>query len=202
MKKVATKNDENMSKVTYLVHFVTRAFLLAVLCSMVIFFLIVSVYFGDLLINSKNEDVKSPIFSTYLIVSPSMVPTIKINDAIVVKRIDNDNYKVGDIITYSSVDPNSLGLSITHRIMNKEKVNSKNSIYTTKGDNNKVADPTGVATSTIKGKVLFKIPKIGYIKDFFSKPINYFICLLIPTIIFVIYEGGRMFFAVNGKKEI
>lgn len=195
-------NSEEISKTAYLARFITRAFLLSILCMMVIFFIIVTIYFGDLLLNSKNEDVKTPLFSAYVIVSPSMVPTIKVNDAIVVKREDNDNYKVGDIVTYSSVDPNSLGLAITHRIINKEKLNYKNSIYTTKGDNNEVADPVGVATSTIRGKVLFKIPKLGYIKDFFSKPINYFICLLIPAVIFILYESGKVFFTMRRKKEI
>ena len=80
---------KKFNKVTYMSHFVLRAFLISLLCLLLGFGLIVFVYLGDMLI--KGE---SPLFSTYVIVTPSMVPTIKIDDAIVVKRVDNDNYRL------------------------------------------------------------------------------------------------------------
>ena len=199
MKHVSKKQVEEIQKVRYLTHFVARAFLISVLCLMIIFFCLITVYLGDLMINSSNGNKKNPLFSAYVIVSPSMVPTIMINDAIVVRRVDNDKYKIGDIISFASSDMNYKGLIVTHRIVDKESLGPEASLYTTKGDNNEVVDPTSVSTSSIYGRVMFKIPKVGYIQSFFSKPINFFICLLIPAMIFIFYDIGRIFFVMHRK---
>lgn len=188
--------------ISYVTHFVTRAFLISILCFMIIFGIIITCYIGDLLITSNSDNIKTPLFSTYVIVSPSMVPTIKINDAIVVQRVDDDNYNIGDIITFASNDINYKDLMVTHRIVDKENISYKQSLYTTKGDNNVREDSTSVQTGAIKGRVLFKIPKVGYIKEFFSKPINYFICLLVPAFIFIIYDIGRIFTMMYKKKVL
>ena len=194
---MARKRKETIfTKITFVSHFVLRAFLIALLCLLLGFGLIVFVYLGDMLV--KGE---SPLFSAYVIVSPSMVPTIKIDDAIVVKRVDNDNYKVGDIITFASKDSNYEGLAVTHRIVEKHKLDDNTSVYTTKGDNNQVIDPVSVKTDAIYGKVLFKVPKVGKIQEFFSHPANYLVCLLGPAIIFISYEITRIFVVMNKKKK-
>lgn len=188
------------SKFGYLMRFTLRSFLIAVLCLLLAFGFVVLVYMGDLFINNKST-MKMPLFSTYIIVSPSMVPTIKINDAIIVKRVDNDKYKVGDIITFLGKDGRYSGMTITHRIVGKQNLSKNESVYTTKGDNNNSIDPVSVTTDSIYGKVLFKIPKVGYIGNFFSKPINYFLCLLIPSMIFILYDVGRIFNVMNKRRK-
>ena len=85
-------------KVQYLSYFVFRAFLIAIFCLLVLLGIFFAVYFGDLFLNVKTGNYSSPIFNGYVIVSQSMVPTININDAIVVKRETNDKYNIGDII--------------------------------------------------------------------------------------------------------
>ena len=190
------KKKKLFNKLTYMSHFVLRAFLIALLCLLLGFGGIVCIYLGDMLIKGDN-----PLFSTYAIVTPSMVPTIKIDDAIVVQRVDNDNYKVGDIITFASNDVNYEGLAITHRIVDKQTIDNKTSVYTTKGDNNKVIDPVSVKTDSIYGKVLFKIPKVGKIQEFFSHPANYLLCLLVPAVIFIGYDVVKIFTTMNKKKK-
>jgi signal peptidase len=183
-------------KTTYVSHFVLRAFLIACLCLLLGFGLIVFVYMSDMLIKGKN-----PLFSTYIIATQSMVPTIKIDDAIVVKRVDGDKYKVGDIITFESSDSNYEGLAVTHRIVEKHSLDDKTSVYTTKGDNNEVIDPVSVKTEDIYGKVLFKVPYAGKLQDFFSNPANYLYCLLIPAIIFIIYDLTKIYGVMKKKKK-
>ena len=190
------KQDTIFNKITFMSNFILRAFLISLLCLLLVFGLVMAVYFGDLLIKDK-----SPLFSTYLIVTPSMVPTINVNDIIVVKRINNDRYNIGDIISFSSSDMNYNGLTITHRIVDKKNISYGNSIYTTKGDNNYLNDPSKVLTSHIYGKVLFKIPKMGYVRSIFSSPINYFICLLIPAFLFILYEILRISIFLINRKE-
>ena len=190
------KKETIFTKVAFMSNFVLRAFLIALLCLLVGFGLIVCVYLGDLLIKDKT-----PLFSTYIIVSPSMVPTIKIDDAIVVKRIDNDKYRLGDIITFNSNDSHYEGLAVTHRIVGKQKLNDDTSVYTTKGDNNQLIDAASVKTNDIYGKVLFKVPQVGKIQDYFSHPANYLKCLLIPAIIFIMYNMTRIFVLMKKKKK-
>lgn len=190
------KKETVFSKITYISHFILRAFLIAFLCLLVGFGLIVCVYLGDLLIKDTT-----PLFSTYVIVTPSMVPTIKIDDAIVVKRMDNDKYKVGDIITFVSSDSNYEGLAVTHRIVGKQKLDNKTSVYTTKGDNNSLIDPASVKTEDIYGKVLFKVPQIGKIQEYFSHPANYLMCLLGAAVIFIMYDMTKIFVLINKKKK-
>lgn len=190
-----------LEKYKYLTHFVLRAFMIAVFCVVGVSALVLSCYFVDLFINVKKGNTNNPLFGAYVIVSPSMVPTIKVNDAIVVKRVDNDMYNVGDIITFSSADVHYQGLTVTHRIVDKDSYSSKESVYTTKGDNNSIVDPASVKTSAIYGKVMFKIPKLGYIQSYLSKPSNFFLCILIPSLIVLLYDGYRILSMVTRKVE-
>ena len=190
------KKETFFTKFSYVSHFVLHAFLIALLCLLLGFGLIVFVYLGDLLIKDTN-----PLFSTYVIATPSMVPTIKVDDGIIIKRIDSDKYNVGDIITFESSDSNYDGLAVTHRIVEKHKLDKNSSIYTTKGDNNKIIDPVSVKTDSIYGKVLFKIPQIGKIQEFFSHPANYLICLLGPAVIFIMYNITKIFVLISKKKK-
>ena len=128
-----------------------------------------------------------------------MVPTLNIDDAIFVKREDDSKYKVGDIISFSSTDSNYKGLTITHRIV--EKINNGDSdyLYTTKGDNNLIEDESSVMADDIYGKVLFVIPKIGLIQKFLRKPINFIICILVPVVLVILYDGFRIFEALRSR---
>ncbi|MBR5370533.1 MAG: signal peptidase I [Bacilli bacterium] len=190
------KKNNVFTQIGYMSRFVLHAFLIALLCLLVGFGLVAVIYFGDLLIKDK-----SPLFSAYVIATPSMVPTIEIDDGIIVKRDDNDKYNVGDIITFASKDINYEGLAVTHRIVEKHNLGNKDSVYTTKGDNNKLIDPVSVKTDSIYGKVLLKIPQIGKIEEFFSHPANYLICLLGPAVIFILYDMVKIFVVMKKKKK-
>lgn len=177
-----------------------KSFGIMVVVFFVIFTLCVAGYFLDLFINVKTGNYNHPLFSGYVIVSQSMVPTINVNDAIVVKRENNDKYAVGDVITFQSEENNYEGYPITHRIIQKEEMAEKKSSYTTKGDNNAIVDPDRVYTDDIYGRVMFVIPKLGYFKSFLAKPSNFFLCVLIPALIVFIYDFSRIFNAMN-KRE-
>lgn len=189
-----------MKQIKYLLCFVARSLLITVFIFMSLISVVFLFYYGDLLISVNRGEAKSPLFGAYVIVSPSMVPTIKINDAIIIKRVDNDRYQVGDIITFLSTDMNYSGKAVTHRIVDKKEYTSEESLYTTKGDNNNVVDATLVPTKNIYGKVLFKIPAVGKLQRFVSSPANFFLSLLIPTILMLIYDLTRIFVMMSKRK--
>lgn len=182
-----------IDNIKYLSHFVMRAFLIAIICLMVLISLLFGIYFFDMIF---NLDTDKPLFNGYIIVSQSMVPTININDGVVVKRVDNDKYKVGDIISFITNDSRFRGSVVTHRIVNKE-ANNINSIYTTKGDNNNSVDADSVYTNMINGKVMFRIPKIGYVYNFLSKPVNFILCMVGAVFILILGNVTRTIKLLN-----
>lgn len=181
-----------LQKMYYYAHFLTKSFLLAVMTLIILVFSFLTFYFGDLMYNVKSGNYKSPLLSAYVIASPSMVPTIKVNDAVIIKRVNNDNLQVGDIITFANDDLNVNGYTITHRIVGKEQTSNGEYIYYTKGDNNNREDNGIVKKEDIYGKVILKIPKIGFIQNFITKPTGFFISILVPMTLFVFYELIRV----------
>ncbi|MGN0967300.1 MAG: signal peptidase I [Candidatus Coprovivens sp.] len=92
--------------------------------------------------------------------SGSMEPIIYKGDAIVLTKVNKDTeLELEDIIAYE--DENEI---IVHRII---QINDDNT-YVTKGDNNTTRDPLDVKHSTVKGKVLFRIPYLAYPSIWFS----------------------------------
>ena len=187
-------------KFQYLSYFVARAFLIAIFALLVILAIFLSIYFADLFLNVKSGNYKSPLFNGYVIVSQSMVPTININDAILVRRENNDQYKIGDIISFFSTEYDEEGIIVTHRIVQKNTYQSNSSTYTTKGDNNPVADRSGVPTSNIYGKVFLIIPKLGYVQAFLSQPLHFALCIIVPAGAVIFYDIFRIMKSFKNSK--
>ena len=121
-----------------------------------------------------------------------MVPTINVNDAIVVKRVKDNTLNIGDIITFSSNDVYFKGLTVTHRVVGKQLGVDGNYIYRTKGDNNSLEDTALVNVGNIYGKVVIKLPKIGYVQAFVSSPFGFIISIVLPVLLVLIYEIWRV----------
>jgi len=193
------QKQKHLKNIVYLSRFMTKAFLLAVFGILSIICLIFIIYFGDVLININRGVYKYPLFGAYVIVSPSMVPTINVGDGIVIKRSSNDELKIGDIITFSSKDIRYSGLTVTHRIVKKQKTKTGDFVYRTKGDHNNMEDPSSVSFDNIYGKVIFKIPKIGYVQQFLSKPVNFILVFVGIISVVLVYDGIRIAIMM-GKK--
>ena len=86
------------------------------------------------------------------VMSDSMNPKYYKGDAVILKKYNNEELKVGDIIAFYS--DNNL---IIHRINN-----INNGYITTKGDNNNTVDNKKIRIEDIEGKYLFHIKFLGY----------------------------------------
>ena len=182
-----------LQKIKYFLRIIARSFVISVV---VLFLLLITyfvIYFGDQYLGIKFGTSRMPMFGAYVIVSPSMVPTINVNDGVVVQRVLEQNaLKVGDVITFSSRDIDYEGLTVTHRIVGKQIVQSGEFVYRTKGDNNNVEDSTLVKFSDIYGKVIMKIPMIGYLYKFLTNPFGFTIAILIPIMVIIISNIYRV----------
>lgn len=172
-------NFSKIEKIKYIFYFILRAFLIATLILLLGVFILIIIYFGDLYSNVNKGKNKYPIYGLYIIVSPSMVPTINVNDGVFIKR--NNSFKIGDIITYESID-HAVNLPITHRIVSIEETDNGSLVYRTKGDNNGFVDKAVVSTDNIIGKVILRLPKMGIIKSFLKSTLNLLLLIVILSI--------------------
>lgn len=151
-------------------------------------------YIADIKIRAAKGDYSAPVFNAYVVLSGSMLPTIKVKDVVVTKKIAEEKLQVNDIITFISPDERLEGISVTHRIIEKIYDEDKG-IYTyrTQGDNNNIADSVPVPNSNILGKVILKIPKLGFIQDILASKGGMIVFVLIPCLAILSYDIMKMF---------
>lgn len=153
-------------------------------------------------INANNEDYK-PKISIYTIVSPSMTPTIKVYDVVVNVREDKpENIKVGDIITYTSKASTSEGMTITHRVVEVNKLPDGEYEYRTQGDNNSEPDSLYVSYDQVIGKEFVIIPYLGRIQFLIANQKGWLFLLLIPVSIYMLIELYKLFNLFGIKKKV
>ena len=96
-------------------------------------------------------------FRQYVVATGSMEPEYNIGDLIVIRETTKEEIKIGDVINYIS----ETGIdTITHRVVDIIEKDGQ-TYYKTKGDNNNSEDSELVKYSQVKGKLVFKISKLG-----------------------------------------
>jgi signal peptidase len=111
----------------------------------------------------------------------SMEPAIPVGSVVVIKPVDTETLKIGDIICFRLSE--SATTTVTHRI-----INITNEGFTTKGDANEDPDQWIVKKENVIGKAIFTIPYIGYIGYFARTPIGFILLIVIPASIIIIME--------------
>ena len=81
-------------------------------------------------------------YSVMNIVSESMEPTIERGSYILIKRVDPEDVKKGDVICFYSTDPNIYGCPNTHRVVEEPYIEDGELKFVTQGDKNLIADST------------------------------------------------------------
>lgn len=173
-------------KIKWWCNFITTIIMNAIIVILVLIGIIFLAYYIDVTKNVNSGHWQPPLFGAYVIISPSMTPIIKVQDAIVIKR--SDEYKIGDVCTYLSKDPRFYGIMITHRIIGTDVNDKGEKVYIFKGDANYSADLTPVSEDQIYGKVVMKIPKIGYIQYFLSTAYGWIIAIVLPCVGIITFD--------------
>lgn len=160
-------------------------------------------YIADIKIRAMKGDYSAPVFNAYVVMSGSMLPTIQVKDIVVTKKVPEEKLEVGDIITFISPDTRFGGISVTHRIIEKyydESIGSYS--YRTQGDNNNVADSVLVPNKNILGKVILKVPKLGYLQDILSSKGGLIIVVLIPCLVILSYDIMKLLKKAGQKTKL
>lgn len=121
------------------------------------------------------------------VASPSMQPTIKRGDAIVVESISPSTLRAGDIVSYRN--PRQPAQAITHRIVD---INRAQKVITTAGDSRRSPDPS-ISSSAVIGRVVARAPYAGSIIDFVIKPIGILLFVFLPALILILVEISRLY---------
>lgn len=203
MKNEREKKTGFFKTLKKIMHFITTVLMYSIFLIMILIAAIFVMYYVDLKKNEASGKSEPPLFSAYVIISASMEPTIKVEDAIVLKRVEASEIKKGDIITFVSTDNRFSGVTVTHRVVGIVKADNGKYMFRTKGDNNNTEDATLVGEDYITGKVILKIPKIGYIQYFLSQSYGWIIAVVIPCLGIVIYDIMKLIrlIARGGKKK-
>lgn len=160
-------------------------------------------YIADIKIRASKGDYSAPVFNAYVVMSGSMMPDIQIKDIVVTKKVPSDELEINDIITFITPDTRFGGISVTHRIIDKYYDESLGSYsYRTKGDANNVADSVLVPNNNILGKVILKVPKLGYIQDILSSKGGLIILVLIPCLAILSYDIMKIFKKLGQKTKL
>ena len=160
-------------------------------------------YIADIKIRAAKGDYSAPVFNAYVVLSGSMLPTIQIKDIVVTKKIPESRLEVGDIITFISPDPRWGGISVTHRIIDIYYDEATGThTYKTKGDANNIADAVPVPNEKILGKVILKIPKLGYIQNVLASKGGLIICVLIPSLAILSYDIVKALKNIGKKTKL
>ena len=158
------------------------------------------VYIADIKIRAAKGDNTPPTYNAYVVLTGSMVPEIMPKDVVVTKKIDPKELEAGDIITFMSSDSRLSGIIVTHRIKNKYyDATIERYTFQTKGDANNTEDFALTEGTNIIGKVVFKIPMLGYVQELLASKGGLIIIVLIPCLIILSYDIVKL--AKNIKKS-
>ncbi|WP_246295322.1 signal peptidase I [Arthrobacter wenxiniae] len=100
---------------------------------------------------------------TYTVLTNSMAPKYAPGTFLVVKPTSFASLRVGDIITYQ-IESGKPAV-ISHRIVSVGTTESGERVFTTKGDNNSLADAAPVHAQQVRGKLLYAVPYVGLVAN-------------------------------------
>ena len=127
------------------------------------------------------------------VLTGSMDPTIKEGSLIIVKEVNEQSIKVGDIITYNFDDSNNI---TTHRVVDVIQ-GEEGKEFVTRGDANNTNDPNSVKYNNVEGVVKTSIPKIGKAFQFMGE--NLIIVMISVIVVIILMIIGSNILKLNKK---
>ncbi len=139
------------------------------------------------------------------VISDSMKPTIEDETCIVIKKVDQEDIEVGDIITFVSEAADIKGYLNTHRVYDiTTDEETGDTLYITKGDAYAQPDVYPVEYEQIAGEYVGELPfgKLLYKGiRFLADRNNYFIVVILPLFFCFMSYAKQLFNAVFKKEK-
>ena len=126
----------------------------------------------------------------YIVMSDSMSATgIDAGDIVVVKETDPAALQPGDIIAYTSRQTENYGQTITHMIRQRTTDENGSPAFITYGTTTNTDDELPVTYPYVLGRYTLRLPKLGLFFQFLKTTPGYFLCIFIPFMILILYNG-------------
>jgi signal peptidase len=119
-----------------------------------------------------------------VVMSGSMQPVLRPGDLVIDQRITPLQARVGDVVTFR--DPSDGSRLLTHRVRSIQ-VSGDSVTIVTKGDASNAVQRWVIRSDGTLGRVIFRVPKIGYPIFWFRSRTGVFAVLIVPSIILGIY---------------
>ena len=131
-------------------------------------------------------------YKAFIVLSDSMSKTdFDAGDLVLVKEVDPSTLQEGDIIAYTSQNPDNYGETVTHKIRKLTTDANGQPGFVTYGTTTDTDDATVVTYSYVLGKYQGHLPKVGSFFQFLKTTPGYIVCILIPFLILILMEGIR-----------
>lgn len=172
--------------------------------TLIVILMIIASFLVFFVIDSKLSHKKgvNPMFGLYTIVSSSMHPNINMYDVILIKNVDTNELKIGDVITFESTNVFFGGTPITHRIVEVININNNERVFRVKGDANATYDKELVISENVLGKAILRLPNLGKIQYFLTSKKGWFCVVLLPLLIIMLYDIYKIYKLIRLKKEL
>ena len=162
----------------------TMVWLIVALAVFMMIFTVISVT----TFNRNDRDLFG--YKAYIVNSDSMAATdFDAGDLIFVKEVDPTTLKEGDIITFISQNSESFGEVITHKIRRLTTDAQGNPGFITYGTTTDTDDTTVVTHMYVLGKYTTHLDGVGTFFNFLKTPQGYIICIFIPFMLLILYQG-------------
>lgn len=179
--------------------FLVKAFLIIVLCQIVLVSLLVMAtqtkIFGNLPLVSN--------YQPFVVLSGSMEPTLKVGSVVVIQKVNPAAVKEGDIITFNSpINLNQQQTAektpTTHRV---NRVLDENGVrkFETKGDANNDVDAYHIGEGDVVGMASFDVPYLGYTSHFLRGKTGLLVLIGVAFAV-ILFEAGNIVVRLWGRR--
>jgi signal peptidase I len=131
-------------------------------------------------------------YKPFIVLSNSMEDVFQAGDIAISKEVDTSTLQPGDIITFYSIDPDSYGEVITHKIREVTTYEGETA-YVTYGTTTDSDDNYPALASQVIGEYQFSLPKVGYFFNFLRTTLGYVCLILVPFLILICLQTVRFF---------
>ncbi len=191
-----TTQDEKNAEVS------VAARIFNILSTVFVYLLSACILIGAVLFAFDASPTKSIFgYRYYTVLTPSMSPSYEVGDVVFVHIEDSDTINTGDVITFNpSADSEAY---LTHRVTEKIENYEDTGVtcFRTKGDANDSEDSFLIDEDRVIGKVVFGIPKLGYIIRFVQLRWYYIVAITVMIIVFI-YLLKRYFKAEDDDRKL
>lgn len=129
-------------------------------------------------------------YQAFIVLSDSMSATdFDAGDVVLVKAVDPATLQPGDIIAYTSQNPDNFGQTVTHKIRSITTDANGDPAFITYGTTTDIDDQLPVPYSHVLGKHQFTLPKVGIFFQYLRTGPGYMLFIMLPFGILILYQA-------------